>query len=260
MLKGKTAVVTGSTSGIGLAIARALAAQGANTVINGFGEKDAIEKERAGIEREFSVKATYSAADMTRPAEIADMIKSAEKTFGAVDILVNNAGIQHVAPIEEFPIEKWDQIIAINLSAAFHAIRAAIPGMKARKWGRIVSTASAHSLVASPFKSAYVAAKHGILGLTKTVALEVAQAGITCNAICPGYVKTPLVESQIADQAKARGMTPDAVMREVILAAQPTKEFVAFDQLAGLLLYLVSDAGASANGAALSIDGGWTAA
>jgi 3-hydroxybutyrate dehydrogenase len=260
MLKGKSAVVTGSTSGIGLAIARALAAQGANTVINGFGEPGAIERERAGIEREFGVKSAYSPADMTKPADIADMIKTAEKTFGAVDILINNAGIQHVAPIEEFPIEKWDQIVAIGLSAAFHAMRAAVPGMKARKWGRIISTASAHSLVASPFKSAYVAAKHGILGLTKTVALEVAEQGITCNAICPGYVKTPLVEAQIADQAKARGMTADAVMRDVILAAQPTKQFVAFDQLAGLLLYLVSDLGASANGAALSIDGGWTAA
>src|SRR6202166_5143889 len=193
MLKGKSALVTGSTSGIGLAIARALAQAGANVVINGFGDSAAIEKERSGIEKEFGVKALYSAADMTKPAEIADMIKTAEKTFGSVDILVNNAGIQHVAPIEEFPIDKWDQIIAINLSAAFHTVRAAVPGMKARKWGRIISTASAHSLVASPFKAAYVTAKHAIAGLTKTVALEVATFGITCNCISPGYVWTPLV-------------------------------------------------------------------
>jgi 3-hydroxybutyrate dehydrogenase len=260
MLKGKTALVTGSTSGIGLAVARALAAEGANVTINGFGDKAAIEQERSGIEKEYAVKALYSPADMTKPAEIAEMVRTTAQTFGSLDVLVNNAGIQHVAPIEEFPVEKWDQIIAINLSSAFHTIRAALPGMKARKWGRIVNIASAHSLVASPFKSAYVAAKHGILGLTKTVALEVAEHGVTCNAICPGYVKTPLVEAQIADQAKARGMTPEQVMRDVILDAQPTKKFVEFDQLAGLMLYLVSDLGASANGAALSIDGGWTAA
>src|ERR1700684_122075 len=199
MLKGKSALVTGSTSGIGLAIARALAAGGANVTINGFGDKAAIEKERSGIEKDFGVKAVYSAADMTKPAEIADMIKTAETTFGALDILVNNAGIQFVAPIEEFPIEKWDQIISINLSAAFHAMRAAVPGMKARKWGRIISTASAHSLVASPFKVAYVAPKHAIAGLTKTVALEVAEFGVTANCISPGYVWTPLVANQIPD-------------------------------------------------------------
>ena len=260
ILSGKTAVVTGSTSGIGLAFARAFASAGANVVINGFGAPADIERERSSIESDFKVKAVHSPADMTKPAEIADLIASARRAFGRLDILVNNAGVQHVAPIEAFPIEKWDQIIAINLSSAFHATRAAIPIMKAQGRGRIVNIASAHGLVASPFKGAYVAAKHGVLGLTKTVALEVAQAGITCNAICPGYVKTPLVEAQIADQAKARGMSEEAVMRDVILAAQPTKEFVAFDQLAGLLLYLVSDAGASANGAALSIDGGWTAA
>ena len=207
MLKGKSAVVTGSTCGIGLAIARALAKEGANVTINGFGETAAIETERSGIEKDFGVKARYSAADMTKPAEIADMIRDAEKAFGRVDILVNNAGIQHVAPIEEFPIEKWDAIIAINLSAAFHAIRAAVPGMKARKWGRIVNTASAHSKVASPFKSAYVTAKHGINGLTKTVALEVATFGITANCISPGYVWTPLVEKQIPDTMKARDLT-----------------------------------------------------
>jgi 3-hydroxybutyrate dehydrogenase len=259
MLKGKTAVVTGSTSGIGLAIARALAAQGANTVINGFGDKSAIEKERAGIESEFGVKSVYSPADMTKPTEIADMIKAAEQTFGAVDILVNNAGIQHVAPIEEFPIEKWNQIIAINLSAAFHAIRAAIPGMKARKWGRIISTASAHSLVASPFKSAYVTAKHGLTGLTKTVALEVATFGVTANCISPGYVWTPLVEQQIPDTMKARNMTAEQVKRDVLLAAQPTKQFVTVDQVAALAVYLCSDVASQITGANLSIDGGWTA-
>ena len=259
MLKGKSAVVTGSTSGIGLAIAKALAQAGANVTINGFGDKAAIEAERAGIEKQFGVKASYSPADMTKPAEIADMIRTAEKTYGAVDILVNNAGIQHVAPIEEFPIEKWDQIIAINLSAAFHAIRAAIPGMKARKWGRIVSTASAHSLVASPFKAAYVTAKHGLTGLTKTVALEVATLGITANCISPGYVWTPLVEKQIPDTMKARGMTEQQVKQDVLLAAQPTKQFVTPEQVAALALYLCSDAAAQITGANIPIDGGWTA-
>jgi 3-hydroxybutyrate dehydrogenase len=259
MLKGKSALVTGSTSGIGLAIARAMAAQGANVTINGFGDAAGIEKERSGIEKEFGVKAVYSAADMTKPAEIADMVKTAEKTFGSLDVLVNNAGIQFVAPIEDFPIEKWDQIIAINLSAAFHAIRAAVPGMKSRKWGRIISTASAHSLVASPFKSAYVTAKHGIAGLTKTVALELATFGVTCNCISPGYVWTPLVEKQIPDTAKARGMTEEQVKRDVILAAQPTKEFVTVEEVASLAVYLCSDAARSITGANLSIDGGWTA-
>jgi 3-hydroxybutyrate dehydrogenase len=259
MLKGKSAVVTGSTSGIGLGIAKALAGAGVNVTINGFGDKAAIEAERAGLETTFGVKAAYSAADMTKPAEIADMIKTAEKAFGSVDILVNNAGIQHVAPIEEFPVEKWDQIIAINLSAAFHTIRAAVPGMKARKWGRIVNTASAHSLVASPFKSAYVTAKHGLAGLTKTVALEVATFGITANCISPGYVWTPLVEKQIPDTMKARNMTADQVKRDVLLAAQPTKEFVTVEQVAALALYLCGDDAAPITGANLSIDGGWTA-
>ncbi len=259
MLQGKSALVTGSTSGIGLGIARALAAQGANVTINGFGDKAAIEKERAGIESDFKVKAIYSAADMTKPDQIADMVKTSEKTFGSLDILVNNAGIQHVAPIEEFPIEQWNLIIAINLSAAFHTIRAAIPGMKSRKWGRIINTASAHSLVASPFKSAYVSAKHGLAGLAKTVALEVATSGITCNCISPGYVWTPLVEKQIPDTAKARGMTEEQVKRDVILAAQPTKEFVTVDDVAALAVYLCSDAAKSITGANLSIDGGWTA-
>jgi 3-hydroxybutyrate dehydrogenase len=259
MLKGKSAVVTGSTSGIGLAIARALAKEGVNVTINGFGAAADIEKERAGIETDFGVKAAYSAADMTKPAEIADMIKTAEKTFGSVDILVNNAGIQHVAPVEDFPVEKWDQIIAINLSAAFHATRAAVPGMKARKWGRIISTASAHSLVASPFKSAYVTAKHGIAGFTKTIALETATFGVTVNCISPGYVWTPLVEKQIPDTMKARNMTKEQVIKDVLLAAQPTKEFVTVDQVASLALYLCSDAASQITGANLSIDGGWTA-
>jgi len=259
MLKGKTALVTGSTSGIGLGYARALAAEGANVVINGFGDATAIEKERAGIEKDFGVKAGYSPADMTKPAEIADMVHNAEKTFGSVDVLINNAGVQHVAPIEEFPIEKWNQIIAINLSSAFHTIRAAVPGMKGRKWGRIINTASAHSLVASPFKSAYVSAKHGLAGLTKTVALEVATFGITVNCISPGYVWTPLVEKQIPDTMNARGMTAEQVKRDVLLAAQPTKEFVTVEEVAALALYLCSDAAKAITGANLSIDGGWTA-
>src|ERR1700754_2821862 len=258
-LSGKNAVVTGSTSGIGLAYARAFAAAGANVVINGFGSPEDIEKERAKIESDFKVKAVYSPADMTKPAEIADMIALGDKSFGSVDILVNNAGIQFVSPIEEFPIEKWDQIIAINLSSAFHAIRAAVPGMKSRKWGRIISTASAHSLVASPFKAAYVTAKHGIAGLTKTVALEVATFGITCNCISPGYVWTPLVEKQIPDTMKARNMTAEQVKRDVLLAAQPTKEFVTVEQVAALALYLTTDAAASITGANIPIDGGWTA-
>jgi len=259
MLKGKTAVITGSTSGIGLGIARALAHEDANVVLNGFGEPKEIEKTRAGIETEFGVKAAYSGADMTKPAEIAAMIKTAEKTFGAVDIVVNNAGIQHVAPIEEFPIEKWDQIIAINLSAAFHTVRAAVPGMKARKWGRIINTASAHSLVASPFKVAYVSAKHALAGLTKTVALELATFGVTCNCISPGYVWTPLVEHQIPDQMKTHNMTRDQVINEVLLSAQPTKQFVTIEQVAALAVYLCSDAAAQITGANISIDGGWTA-
>jgi 3-hydroxybutyrate dehydrogenase len=259
MLKGKNALVTGSTSGIGLGYARALAEQGANVTINGFGDAAAIEKERAGIEKDFGVKAAYSSADMTKPAEIAHMIRMAEKTYGSLDILINNAGIQYVAPIEEFPIEKWDQIIAINLSSAFHTIRAAVPGMKARKWGRIINTASAHSLVASPFKAAYVSAKHGLAGLTKTVALEVATFGITANCISPGYVWTPLVEKQIPDTMKARGLTAEQVKRDVLLAAQPTKEFVTVEEVAALAVYLCSDAAKAITGANLSIDGGWTA-
>jgi 3-hydroxybutyrate dehydrogenase len=258
-LTSKTAVVTGSTSGIGLAIARALAKEGANVIINGFGDAGDIEKTRAGIESEFGVKAIYSPADMSKPHEIEEMIRLAERTFGAVDILVNNAGIQFVSPVENFPVEKWDQIIAINLSSAFHAIRAAVPGMKARKWGRIINTASAHSLVASPFKSAYVAAKHGIAGLTKTVALEVATDGITVNCISPGYVWTPLVEKQIPDTMKARNMTKEQVINDVLLEAQPTKQFVTVDQVAALAVFLCSDAASQMSGTNLSMDGGWTA-
>ncbi len=259
MAKAKAAVVTGSTSGIGLAIARALAREATNVMLNGFGDAGEIEKTRAEVERQCGVRALYSPADMTKPAEIAEMIRTAEQAFGGIDILVNNAGIQHVAPVEEFPIEKWDQILAINLSSAFHTIRAALPGMKARKWGRIINTASAHSLVASPFKSAYVTAKHGLAGLTKTVALEVATFGITVNCFSPGYVWTPLVEKQIPDTMKARNLTKEQVIDDVLLAAQPTKQFVTVDQIAALVMFLCSDAAAQITGANLSIDGGWTA-
>ena len=256
---GKNAVITGSTSGIGLAIARALAAQGANVMLNGLGDATAIEAIRAGIAQEFGIKAHYHGANMLEPAEIRSMIETAGKEFGSVDILVNNAGIQFVSPVEDFPDEKWDQIIRINLSASFHAIKAVVPGMKARGWGRIVNISSAHSLVASPFKSAYVAAKHGVAGLTKTVALEVAQAKITINAIAPGYVWTPLVEKQIPDTMKARNMTEEEVKKLVLLAAQPTKEFVTVEQVAGLVLYLASDQAAQITGTTISMDGGWTA-
>jgi len=259
ILQSKTAVVTGSTSGIGLATARAMAKEGANVLINGFGKAEDIEKERAGIEADFGVKAIYSPADMTKPAEIAAMVALAESTFGSVDVLVNNAGIQFVSPIEDFPIEKWDQIIAINLTSAFHAIRAAVPGMKKRGWGRIISTASAHSLVASPFKSAYVAAKHGIAGLTKTVALELATHGVTVNCISPGYVWTPLVENQIPDTMKARGLTREQVINDVLLDSQPTKQFVTVDEVAAIAVFLCSDAAKQMTGANLSVDGGWTA-
>ncbi len=258
-LKGQAAVVTGSTSGIGHAIAQALAEAGVDVVLNGLGDPVAIEQTRAELQAKTGVRVRYHGADMTKGDQIADMVAFADKEFGRLDILVNNAGIQFVSPIDEFPPEKWDQIIAINLTSNFHAIRAALPIMKGQKHGRIINIASAHGLVASPFKGAYVAAKHGVLGLTKTVALEIAEAGITCNAICPGYVHTPLVDGQIKDTAKARGMTEDAVVRDVILAAQPSKQFISFEQLNGMLLYLASDAGAGVNGAHLSIDGGWTA-
>jgi 3-hydroxybutyrate dehydrogenase len=259
MLTGKTAIVTGSTSGIGLGIAQALAAAGSNIVINGFGDAGAIEDTRIKLAREHNVSVAYHGADISEPDDIADMIRAAEKEFGAVDILVNNAGIQHVAPVEEFPIDKWNAILAINLSGAFHAIRLAVPAMKRKKWGRIINIASAHALVASPFKSAYVAAKHGVLGLTKTVALELAEHGITANAICPGYVMTPLVRKQIPEQAIARGISEDAVVRDVLLAAQPTKRFVEVAEVATLAAFLASDEAASITGTALPVDGGWTA-
>jgi 3-hydroxybutyrate dehydrogenase len=259
LLRSKSAVVTGSTSGIGLAVARALAKEGANILINGFGQADEIETVRRSIETDFSVRSVYSSADMSKPDEIIAMIRQAEDTFGAVDILVNNAGIQHVSPVEDFPPEKWDAIIAINLSSAFHTTRAALPGMKARGWGRIINTASAHSLVASPFKSAYVAAKHGMAGFTKTIALEVATGGITVNCISPGYVWTPLVERQIPDTMKARGLTKEQVINDVLLEAQPTKQFVTVDQVAALAVFLCSDAASQMTGTNLSMDGGWTA-
>ncbi|MET4315201.1 3-hydroxybutyrate dehydrogenase [Bradyrhizobium sp. RT4b] len=260
ILKGKVAVVTGSTSGIGLAYARAFAGAGANVVLNGMGARADVENERSAIEREFGVKAVYSAADMDSPDQIAELIALAESTFGSVDVLVNNAGVQHVAPVEEFPVDKWNAIIGINLSSAFHAIRAAVPGMKKRGWGRIITTASAHSIVASPFKSAYVAAKHGIVGLTKTVALELARSKITCNCISSGYVWTPLVEKQIPNTMVTRNMRRDEVISEVLLAAQPTKEFVTVEQVASLALFLCSQDAAQITGANLSVDGGWTAA
>ena len=256
----RSALVTGSTSGIGLAMARALAKEGANVVLNGFGDAAEIEKSRQDIESEFKVTALYDAADMTKPDDIVRMVKSAEQRLGAVDIIVNNAGIQYVSPIEDFPPEKWDAIIAINLSSAFHTIRAAVPGMKARKWGRIINTASAHSLVASPFKAAYVSAKHGIVGLTKTVALELATFGVTANCISPGYVWTPLVEKQIPDTMAARNLTKEQVINDVLLAAQPTKQFVTVEQVAAIAVFLCSDAASQITGANISVDGGWTAA
>jgi 3-hydroxybutyrate dehydrogenase len=258
-LMGRTAIVTGSTSGIGLGIARALADAGANVVLNGFGPADEIERTRAGIERTAGVKTVYLNADMNKAADIQHMVEEATQRFGEIDILVNNAGIQHVAPIEEFPIEKWDAIIAINLSAAFHATRAVLAGMKERRWGRIVNVASAHGLVASPFKSAYVAAKHGVVGLTKVTALEGAEAGVTCNAICPGYVWTPLVEKQIEDQAHAHNIPREQVIRDVLLAQQPNKRFATVEEIGQLTVFLCGDAGKSITGTALPVDGGWTA-
>jgi 3-hydroxybutyrate dehydrogenase len=259
MLKGKVAVVTGSTSGIGLGIAQALAAQGADIMMNGFGPPAEIEKLRKGIADGFKVRAAYSGADMSKPAEIKGLIDQATKELGRVDILVNNAGIQHVAPIQDFPIEKWDAIIAINLSAAFHAIRAALPQMLERNWGRIVNIASAHGLVASAQKVAYVAAKHGIVGMTKVVGLETARTGVTCNAICPGWVLTPLVQKQIDDRAKNEGLAVEKAKAELLGEKQPSLEFVTTEQLGALAVYLCSDAASQIRGAALSVDGGWTA-
>ncbi len=259
-LRGKTALVTGSTSGIGLAYAKALAGQGANLVINGFGDPAAIEAERKGLEAASGGRALYSGHDLTRVDQIEAMMADAAEAFGGVDILINNAGTQHVAPVEDFPLDKWDLIIALNLNAAFHTTRLAVPHMKQRKWGRIIQTASAHSLVASPFKSAYVTAKHGLAGFTKTVALELATFGVTANCISPGYVWTPLVENQIPDTMKARGLTREQVIEDVLLAGQPTKQFVTAEQVAALALFLCSDAASQITGANLSVDGGWTAA
>lgn len=258
-LKGKTALVTGSTSGIGLGYAKALAAEGANIVINGFGDKDAIEAERRALEALNGAGALYSDHDLTKPAEIEKMMKDAAKAFGGVDILVNNAGMQHVSPVEEFPVDKWDLIIALNLTSAFHTTRLAVPWMKEQKWGRIIQTASAHSLVASPFKSAYVSAKHGLAGFTKTIALELATFGVTANCISPGYVWTPLVEGQIPDTMKARGLTRDQVINDVLLAGQPTKEFVTVEQVAAIALFLCRDEASNITGSNISVDGGWTA-
>jgi len=259
MLKGKTALVTGSTSGIGLGIAHELAAQGANIVLNGFGDAAEIESLRTALERTHGVTVRYDGADMSRGDAIEAMMRRALEEFGCVDVLVNNAGIQHVAPVDEFPVAKWDAILAINLSAAFHTTRLALPAMKKRGWGRIVNIASAHALVASPYKSAYVAAKHGIAGFTKTIALEVAEQGITVNAVCPGYVLTPLVQRQIPDTAKARGISEEAVVRDVLLAAQPTKKFVTVEQVAAVTSFLCTEGAASITGAVLPVEGGWTA-
>lgn len=259
MLKAKTALVTGSTSGIGQAMARALANQGANIVLNGFGDAEQIERDRSALAANAGVEVIYNNADMTKPEQIAAMFTEAKEKFGGVDILVNNAGIQHVAPVDEFPVDKWNAIIAINLSSAFHCIQQALPMMKEAGWGRVINLASAHALVASPYKSAYVAAKHGIAGLTKTVALEVAEQNITCNAVCPGYVWTPLVENQIADTAKARGITEEEVKNDVLLAAQPTKKFVTVEQLGEICCFLCSDAASSITGSVMPVDGGWTA-
>lgn len=259
-LTGKTVLITGSTSGIGLGLAKGFAGANANIVMNGFGDAAEIEALRTELEALTSGTVLYDGADMTKPAEIEAMVLKAAETFGAVDVVVNNAGIQLVSPIDEFPQDRWDAIIDINMNSSFHTIRAAVPGMRKKGWGRIINIASAHGLVASPFKAAYVAAKHGVVGMTKTVALEVAQDGITCNAICPGYVLTPLVEKQIPDTAKARGMTEDQVKRDVLLAAQWTKKFVTVEELAGVALFLCSDAAQNITGIPLPVDGGWTAA
>jgi 3-hydroxybutyrate dehydrogenase len=258
-LKGKSAVITGSTSGIGLGIARALAAEGVQVMLNGFGDPAQIERTRAALAADTGVAVLYHGADMSRPAEIRAMVSAAEAAFGGVDILVNNAGIQFVSPLQEFPEEKWDAILAVNLSSAFHASKAVLPGMLGRSWGRVVNIASAHGLVASENKSAYVAAKHGVVGLTKTLALEVARQGITCNAICPGYVFTPLVEKQIDDQARVNDIPRERVVNDILLLKQPSKRFVQIEEVAALSVFLCSDHGQSINGTALSMDGGWIA-
>jgi 3-hydroxybutyrate dehydrogenase len=259
MITGKSVVITGSTSGIGLAVARAFAAEGANVTLNGFGDPKAIEQERAGLEEEFGVKAAYSNADVTKPVEIAAMITDAEQTFGAVDVLINNAGIQYVAKVEDFPAEKWDAVIATNLSAVFHTCRCALPGMKRRGWGRIINIASAHGLVASAQKAAYVAAKHGVVGLTKVVAIETADDGITCNAICPGWVMTPLVAEQVEARARAAGKSFDDAKQEFVAEKQPMPRYTRPEDIGALAVFLAGDAAATITGASYSIDGGWTA-
>jgi 3-hydroxybutyrate dehydrogenase len=258
-LAGKVSLVTGSTSGIGLGIARALAEAGSEIVLNGFGIASEIIRTKDQLAADFGVKVGYSAADMTKPEAIAEMIAATLAEHGRLDILVNNAGIQYVAPLDQFPVEKWDAILSINLSSAFHTTRLALPAMRQNKFGRIINIASAHGLVASPFKAAYVAAKHGIVGLTKVAALETAEEGITCNAICPGYVYTPLVEAQIDGQAKAHGISREAVIHDVLLAQQPNKRFATVEELGRLTVFLASDAAASITGIALPVDGGWTA-
>lgn len=258
-LKGRNALVTGSTSGIGAAIAEALAMQGANVMLNGFGEPDAIEAQRAELARRTGVAVGFNPADLSDPGAIGGLVDAAREFLGSVDILVNNAGLQHVEPLEDFPPAQWDRIIAVNLSAAFHTIRLCIGDMKARGWGRIINNASTHGLISSPFKSAYAAAKHGLVGLTKTAALESAESGVTVNAICPGYVLTPLVEGQIPEQARSHGISEEEVKRNVMLASQPTRRFVTVEEVAALAVYLCSDAAVSITGSALTIDGGWTA-
>jgi 3-hydroxybutyrate dehydrogenase len=259
MLKNKIALVTGSTSGIGLGIARALAREGVHVMLHGLGDPVALESLRQALAAEFGVTVRYHDADVSKAAEVARLLADTEQAFGALDILVNNAGIQFVAPVEDFPPERWTAIQDIVLNSSFHAIRAAVPGMKRRDWGRIINLVSAHGLIASPFKSAYVAAKHGQIGLTKSVALELAETAITCNAICPGYVRTPLVEGQIESQAKVHGLSRDRVIREVILAAQPTRRFVEVEEVAALAVFLCGESARSITGAAIPIDGGWTA-
>ena len=258
-LSGKTALVTGSTSGIGRAIAETFAREGANVMLNGFGDAGGIEQLRSGLEKSHGIKARYHGADMSKPAQIEELVAASERELGAIDILVNNAGVQHVAPIDQFPPEKWDWIIAINLTSVFHATRLALPGMKKRNWGRIVNIASAHGLVASPNKSAYVAAKHGVIGLTKCTALEVAETAIRVNAVSPGFVLTPLVQKQIDDLAKQHNIPAERAARELILAPQPTRQFVKVEEIAAAALFLVSEGAAQINGASISVDGGWTA-
>ena len=258
-LKGKVSLITGSTSGIGLGIARALAGAGSDVVLNGLGKPEEIEAARDGVAKDYGVRVDYSPADMSKPDSIAEMIETTLRKFGRLDVLVNNAGIQHVAPLQDFPPAKWDAILAINLSSAFHTTRLALPSMIANRWGRIINIASAHGLVGSAYKSAYVAAKHGILGLTKVTALEVAEQGITCNAICPGYVYTPLVEAQIEGQAKSHGIPREQVIRDVLLAQQPNKRFATVEELGAFSVFLASDAAASITGTSIAVDGGWTA-